>query len=496
MSQNPLENIKKRQAVERRVFPNPAYEALALKPLRDNLDAHLIQHTVTVQRARVVDLFEVRTIKRAEAAESLRALENPELDDLPGSLPLDALDRLLSGVANGQSLLASAPEEVLATAGRLALRETLLAYLDGALALRDALGKLALGHLTTAVTVTANGQMVQPTTLAHYLTAFLGPLQRTADRAQSIWERLNRSPLGAAAGVSTAITTRRDRQADLLAFEGPIENTLDALASLDVEFELISIVAGLSREAARLVTGLGDWARDDFGTIVPSEEFVHMGGAQPQRRDPLVLEVLGVRLADEQSAIASLPVHTLQRSTIPSRVAYGMMLARLISIMESATETLSLLAGVLTTLEVNRALTANRTHRGFATSSELADLLAVDGQLGRTDAYRLAERIAAEASIMALGGMTMDTKLVDKLALEVVGREIGIEPETLGKALAVKRFIERREVPGGPAPSSVREMLEREHFHRREDRAWLDERREALGAADARLREAVESIVS
>lgn len=496
MSQNPLENIKKRQAVERRVFPNPAYEATVLKPLRDELDAHLIDLAVTVHRARIVDLLEVRTIKRAEASESLRALERPELDDAAGSLPLDTLDRWLSSVANGQALLATAPEEVLATAGRIALRETFLDYLDGVLALRNALGKLALGHLTTAVTMTANGQMVQPTTLAHYLSGFLGPMQRTLGRGKSLWERLNRSPLGAGAGVSTAITTRRDRQADLLGFDGPIENTLDALASLDVEFELLAIVAGLSREASRLVTGLGDWARDDFGTIVPSEEFVHMGGAQPQRRDPLVLEVLGMRLADEQSAASTIPATTLQHSTIPGRVAYSTMLTRLISTVQSATETLSLLEGVLATLEVNRALTANRTHRGFATSSELADLLAVDGQLGRTDAYRLAERIAAEASIMALGGMTMDTKLVDKLALEVVGREIGIEPETLGKALAVKRFIERREVPGGPAPASVREVLEREHFHRREAQTWLEERREALGAANARLQEAVESIVS
>lgn len=496
MSQNPLENIKKRPPVVRREFPNRQYEATALKPLRDELDDRLLGFAVTVQRARVVDLFEVRTIKRADAADTLRALEAFIPVDAAGSLPLDSLTRALSEVANGQALLAGAPEEVLATAGRLALRESLLDYLNAVLAVRDDLGKLALGHLTTAVTVMANGQMVQPTTLAHFLTGFLGPMQRTADRGRSLWERLNRSPLGSVSGVSTAITIRRDRQADLLGFDGPIDHTLDALASLDVEFELLSIVSGLSREVGRLVAALSDWARDDLGTIVPSEEFVHLGGAQPQRHDPLVLEVLDIRLSDEQNAPSTLPARTMQRSTIPGRVAYSTVLERVVSSVQSATATLALLGGVLTSLDVNRALTANRAHRGFATSSELADLLAVDGQLGRTDAYRLAERIAREASIMALGGMTMDTKLVDRMALEVVGREIGIEPETLGKALAVKRFIERRAVPGGPAPSSVREVLERELFHRREDRNWLEERRTHLTEATARLDEAVAGIVS
>lgn len=496
MSQNPLHNIIKRQAPVRREFPNPAYDETFLQPLRNEMDRLLVPHAVAIQKARIIDLAEVRTIRRTEAAESLRALDDASLEDAPGSLPLDGLARLLSGVANGQALLAGAPEEVLATAGRLALREAFLDYFEAVLSLREDLGKLALSHLTTAVTMTANGQMVQPTTLAHYLAGFLGPLQRTADRGQDVWERLNRSALGAVSGVSTAITLRRDRQAELLGFDGFIDNTLDSLASLDVEFEVLSIVSGLSREAARLVSGLSEWARDDFGTIVPSEEYVHLGGAQPQRRDPLVLEILAMRLMDEQMVGSTLPVQAFQRSMLPGRVAYSTMLARVVAAVRSAIATLSLLGGVLATLEVNRALTANRTHKGFATASELADLLAVDGQLGRTDAYRLAERIAAEASILALGGMTMDTKLVDRMALEVVGREIGIEPETLGKALSVKRFIERRAVPGGPAPSSVREQLEREHFHRREDRTWLDGRRAALAEAQSRLDEAVAGLVS
>ena len=82
----------------------------------------------------------------------------------------------------------------------------------------------------------------------------------------------------------------------------------------------------------------------------------------------------------------------------------------------------------------NRALTANRAHKGFATSSELADLLAIDCELPRDQAYELAERIATEAMVLALGGMQLDTKLVDRLALEVIGREVGIEPETLESA--------------------------------------------------------------
>jgi argininosuccinate lyase len=159
-------------------------------------------------------------------------------------------------------------------------------------------------------------------------------------------------------------------------------------------------------------------------------------------------------------------------------------------------KTYQLFNRVLRTLVVNRALTANRAHRGFATSSELADLLAVDCELPRDQAYALAERIATEAMVLGLSGMTMDTKLVDKLALEVVGREVGIEPEMLGKCLAVKRFVERREVVGGPAPAAVRETIERESLSARRERSWISERRAAISDTERVLREHVDALLS
>src|SRR5690606_31821810 len=135
-------------------------------------------------------------------------------------------------------------------------------------------------------------------TLGHYLTGQLGPLVRTSKRLQDVWARLNRSPLGAVSGVSTAVPVRRERVSDLSGFDGLVENTFDALAASDVEFELVAIVASAAAESLRFIADLSQWARDDVGTIAPSEEFVHHGTAQPQRRDPQVLDHLRVRCSE------------------------------------------------------------------------------------------------------------------------------------------------------------------------------------------------------
>lgn len=486
-----MDSLKRRPAPAKRTFPNPQYESEVLLPSSGEADRLLFDCAVRVHMARVIDLLEIRTIKEDAGCAALRALHGISATGSPGLRPLEPIDSVLSSTAGGEALLGSAPEEIIATGMRMVLRARLLDHLRTVLSLRGAIADQALGHLTTLITLTSNGQMVQPTTLGHYLTGQVGPLSRGTQRLMEAYGRLNRSPLGAVSGVSTAIPVSRERLSELLGFAGVDEHTFDALVAMDVEHEIVSILAGMALEATRLVGDLGDWARDDTGTIVPSEEFVHSEGAQPQRRDPLVLDHLRVRLAEQASAAGGFAMALAGRTMLPGTASRMESFLKLERQLASATVTANLLAQVLRSLEVNRALTANKANKGFATSSELADLLAVDEGLSRTDAYRLAERIATEASILALGGMTLDTKLVDKLALEVIGREVRIETETLGKCLSVKRFVERREVLGGPAPASVRDMIEREKLALRRDSARIDELEEHLQGASERLEELV-----
>jgi argininosuccinate lyase len=495
VTQNPLENIRKRQVSSRPVFPNQFYEEKVLAPMRGVLNSTLSDAAVQVYLARLVAMVEVRTIEPGDALEAIRCLRGSLPAPTPGQLPLDHIHAALNSTGGGRALLGSSPEEIELGAMRIVLRNRVLELFEAMTTLRSVLSKLALGHLTTSVTATSNGQMVQPTTLGHYLTSFLPPLRRSTSRIEEAYRRLNRSPLGAVSGMASAVPSRSGRQAELLGFDDQMDHSFDAMASADVEFELISAVSGLSLELSRLVADLSEWARDDTGTIVPGEEFVHSGGAQPQRREPLVLDHLQVLLAELASVPASLATVLHRRQMLNGSATRQRTFAIVDQSLSGASSACMLLQRVLRTVEVNRALTANRAHKGFATSSELADLLAIDCGLTRTEAYALAERIATEASVLALGGMTLDTKLVDRMALEVVGREVGIEPETLGKCLSVKRFIERRDVPGGPAPASVREFIEQEHLDRKQSENRFAEVLSALASADAALDAAIDAVI-
>ena len=148
---------------------------------------------------------------------------------------------------------------------RIVLRDRTLDFAESVLRLRGVIASLAMQHLTTLLLATSNGQVVQPTSLGHYLASHLGPLTRTSERIKGVYARLNQSPLGAVSGMATAVPVLRGRHSELLGFDGLIENTCDALASGDVFMELSNLVSTLAVELSRLVADLQFWARDDVG---------------------------------------------------------------------------------------------------------------------------------------------------------------------------------------------------------------------------------------
>ncbi|HEX5165697.1 MAG TPA: lyase family protein, partial [Thermomicrobiales bacterium] len=453
MSQDPLARLRRterREPRHRPTFPNDHYRSAFLDPGAETAGRTIGEAAVTVYRAHAVVLAERRVVEADVAARMLRGRE--EMPDRADDLPIHRLAAVQNRVvaAAGSAIqLGTAREEIALTAMRLVLRERLLAVADATLRLRAAITSVALQHLTTLLLATANGQVVQPTSLGHYLAGQLGPLVRTSARLEEAFGRLNLSPLGAVSGMATAVPVLRGRQAELLGFSGPIESTYDALAAADVLAEIAGIVSMMATELTRLIADLRFWARDDVGTMAPTDAYVHGNESQPQRRDPLVLDHLRARLLDHAAVPQQLTLLLSDRQMLGGEAssyrAFDLVECQLAGVVE----TLDVLGEVVATADVNRALFAHRANRGFATSSELADLLSIDFEIPRDEAVQLAERVVVEATEAGGEATTLKTEVIDGIALKLRGVEVGIEPETLAKVLSPKRFIERRDHPGG-----------------------------------------------
>ena len=471
MSQDPLRALKRREPHLAREFPDDLYANLVLQPQADYLNVTLVPALREVFMAHAVQLAEQRILDAEMAADALRAAGQAMSLDPPSA-----------GLR-----LASAREERLAAATRLVLRERLLRFAECVLETRAALAALAATHLTTTMLATAGGQTIQPTTLGHYLAAQLAPLGRTQQRIREAFARLNRSPLGAVSGMSSAMPLRRERAATLLGFDGPLENTFDALAADDVSSELLAILALAAGEATRFVNDLIFWSRDDVAVLAPGAEFMRRNADQPQRQEPRVLGELAARLAGHGAAFTGLGVLLAGRQALGDEATRLAQFTRVEHELAVAAETFQLLTRVIESSTVDRAGFAARANHGFATSSELADLFAIDCKLAPEEAQRLAEHVVIEASKSGIDATTLKPELIDRVALRELGREVGIEAETLSRCLAPKRFLERRGVLGGPAPVAVRAALDRDAIVARLDAAWLRDRRQHITDAQTAL---------
>lgn len=496
MSQNPLAGIKRRVAPKRREFPDPEYARDVLAPEAAQAEALLGAMVIDIYRAHVIQLAEQRVIEPAVAGRSLARLG----DELAGDaglldLPLVGLDARVIAATSPELMLGQSAEERLVAASRMVVRREVLDLVDALLDVRETVGELAGQHLTTLVLASEHGQVVQPTSFGHFLAAQLGPLGRATARLAEAYARLNRSPIGASSGMSTAIPVRRQRVAQWLGFDGVIDNTFDAIAATDDLTEVATIVGGLAVEASRLVNDLNYWARDDVGLIVPGDEYIHHIRLQPQRRDPLVLEHLRLALAEQAAAPQSLATMLIGRQMLGTMSSRLRATVAVVDLLRDATAGYRLLTRVMATLNVHRSMVAHRSHRGFSTSSELSDLLAIDFRFPAEQAQSLAERVVLEWTEAGGEATTLTSEFIDQVALREVGREVGIEPEMLAKCLSPKRFVERRDAPGGPAPAAVTAQLDRATFSLNHDRGWRRERGESLesarGQLDARSRELI-----
>lgn len=137
-------------------------------------------------------------------------------------------------------------------------------------------------------------------------------------------------------------------------------------------------------------------------------------------------------------------------------------------------------------LIVNRAYLANRAGRMYTTAADLAPFLMQEEGLSPTAARQVASLVTSRLREQNLEASAVTQDIIDSAAVMVIGQELKVEMETLGRYLAPRRFIERRDVLGSPAPERTRAWLASERSRLEADRSWAREQARrwetALGA--------------
>lgn len=442
-----------------------------------------------VLAARLGELRRVSVIDDASFAAVASALETARgtgvddgsVADLVASITRRA-EVVLPAELSGVLSLGSANEEVVATVLRLTAREAALWMLSELDAVRAALLALADQHTITLMPALLGGRPAQPTTFAHFLGGVIAPLGTVAVRVRQAYTDLNRSPLGAGLLSADVIEVDRNAMATSLGFDAPVANTFDAVANVEDLAAFVAAGAAAVAPVRRFVDELCLWVRTDPTSLQLADEWLHQPEpGLPHLTTSVPLDALALALQTTEGATAAFL--NLIRS-----LGYGPTGAHvdtLLSQLDDLTTRTCAAFGDVTRLVVdglmvNRAWLANRAGRGFTTSGDLAAFLMMEEGLPPSVAQAIAAKVITRTMATGAEVIAINPAGIDAAALEVIGREVQVEPEALGRALAPRRFLERRNVVGSPAPERTRDWLVAEHHQLTADIDWRERERARL----------------
>lgn len=444
------------------------------------INASLVQaaQIVSLQRDGVIAEDAASAILRAIDAVSMSyQLQNPGVWSVMSGLD-DRVDAALPPAIAGASALGRTRSESIATALRMTWRDRGAALASASLDLRAALHQLANAHAVTVMGAFADRKAASPTTLAHFLGGVIGPLDSTWKRFLPAIDAVNRSPLGSGLLTGEVFGADREHTANLLGFSAPIENTIDASGSVEDIVELLDATAAQAAVIHRFVNELLIWIRTDPTSFFIDERWET--GPEPAHAAHSVsvrLEHLNI-LAHRTGQDLQIAVNVLRSQPYgPIGIAWD-PLAEMVNIALDDADTLMATAtdAVREALIVNRAYLANRAGRLYSTASDVAPFLMEDQQLNPADAQKIAGLAVARLKEASLEAAQITPDIIDAAAVMVIGQELKVEMETLGRYIAPRRFIERRDVLGSAKADRTRDWLQRVAEGIERDRAELTTR--------------------
>lgn len=456
-------------------------------------DGRIARRVIQVNMAHMAALVRGDEVDRGVGAECISFLAGASSEISPGSkaedfhqqLEQDAVDKLGVKTAGFLNYGKSRNDQV-ATAIRMELRSEIIGFVDAVAALQRAL----LSQISKNGSVMMPGythlQRAQPVTLAHHLFAHFDALQRDADRALELYERVNLSPMGSAAMAGTSVKVDRRYVARLLGFSSIVRNAMDGVSSRDVAVEALSCMTMAMLDASRLAEELILWSSAEFGFLELSDAFAASSSIMPQKKNAVVAEMVRAKAG---SVIGELVGACAILKALP--YSYNLDLQEvtphLWRAIDDATTSLKLLGGMVGSASVRSEAVRSAAGGGNSTAVALANHLASKHGVS----FRQAHAMVGELVRMSEeSGRPLREVASSKLPAVSAkfGKKIKIDDGTIGALLEPGMFLANISTEGGANPNQIRRELNARERDLASTRASLSGLSSALKAAERKLR--------
>ena len=294
-------------------------------------------------------------------------------------------------------------------------------------------------------------QVAQPVTFGHHMLAWFEMLDRDRDRLADCRRRLNVMPLGAAALAGTTYPIDRQYTAELLGFDRPSENSLDAVSDRDFAIEFTADAAILMMHLSRFSEELILWSSAQFAFVEMSDSFCTGSSIMPQKKNPDVPEL--VRGKSGRIFGHLMGLLTLMKG---QPLAYNKDNQEdkepLFDTVDNLKGSLKAYIGMMQGITCNHARMRDAAARGFSTATDLADYLVRKGI-----PFRDAHEIVGKAVALGVG----EGRDLGELSLTELRQFSDAIEADVYSVLTLEGSVAARDHLGGTAPAQVRAAVAR-----------------------------------
>ena len=328
---------------------------------------------------------------------------------------------------------------------RMYLKKEIKEILSLELELISTLIGIAEGNAGTVMPAYTHMQRAQPTTLAHYLLAYVNMLRRDVTRLEDCYERMDEMPLGSGALTGTTYPIDREMVAAELGFARITENSMDGVSDRDFAIEVLSCLSILMMHLSRFAEEIILWCSWEFGFIELSDAYSTGSSIMPQKKNPDVAELVRGKTGRVYGSLMG--ILTVMKA-LP--LAYNKDMQedkeQVFDAIDTVKKCLPVFTEMLGTATVKPDNMRRAASEGFINATDCADYLVKKGAPFR-DAYTVVGKLV---NYCIANGKTLET-----LELPEYREHCELFSGDVYTAISLDECIKRRSAPGGPAPDSV-----------------------------------------
>jgi len=294
-------------------------------------------------------------------------------------------------------------------------------------------------------------QSAQPVTFGHHLLAWVEMLLRDRSRLSDCRKRINVLPLGSAALAGTTYPIDRNYVAKLLGFDDVTQNSLDSVSDRDFVIEFLACASLIMMHLSRFSEELVLWMSEANHYIDLDDAWCTGSSIMPQKKNPDIPELVRGKTGRVYGDLMALL--TLMKA---QPLAYNRDNQEdkesLFDAVDTVRMCLTAYVGLVSAITVRHDTMRQAAEEGFATATDLADYLVVQG-LPFRDAHAVVGKVVQYA--------IEKNKSLPLLSLPEFQQFSELIKDDVFVVLKLEGSVSARNHVGGTSPEQVKVQVSR-----------------------------------